>query len=85
MLEEVLDEVSAFVEMSGTVQTHNYHHTNLELCHNQSWQEPEAVPPIQPHVMVPPDRMHEMKVMEREIMKIGRELKKYQKCSEKLT
>ena len=38
VLEEVLTEVLAFVEMSGTVsvQTYNYHQTNLELCHNQS-------------------------------------------------
>ena len=56
VLEEVLTEVLAFVEMSGTVQTHNYHPTNIELCHSQSLQEPEAVPPIQPNVMVPPDR-----------------------------
>ena len=56
VLEEVLTEELAFVEMSGTVQTHNYHQTNIELCHNKSLQKPEAVPPIQPNVMVPPDR-----------------------------
>ena len=30
MLEGVLDEVLAFVEMSGTVQTHNYHQTKVK-------------------------------------------------------
>ena len=50
--------------MSGTVQTNNYHPTNIAECSNQSLQEPglvaesehlenaevsEAVPPIQPN------------------------------------
>ena len=70
VLEEVLEEVMAFVEMSGTVQTKNYHHTSLELGHNQSWQEPEIVPPIQPQL---PDRMNELMILENEIMKIETE------------
>jgi hypothetical protein len=80
VLEEVLSEVLAFVEMSETVQAHNYHQTKLELCHNHSLQEPQ----IQPHVMVPPDRMHALKVIEKEIIKIETELKKFQKCSKKI-
>ena len=71
--------------MNGTVQTHNYHPTNIELCHSQSLQEPEAVPPIQPNVMVPPDRSNELKVIEKEIRIIEMELKKFQKCSKKQT
>ena len=64
MLEAVLTDVLAFIEMSGTVQTNNYHQTNIAECSNQSLQEPglvaeserlenaevsEAVPPIQPN------------------------------------
>ena len=64
VLEAVLTDVLAFIEMSGTVQTNNYHQTNIAECSNQSLQEPglvaeserlenaevsEAVPPIQPN------------------------------------
>ena len=61
---ERLADILAFIEMSGTVQTNNYHQTNIAECSNQSLQEPglvaeserlenaevsEAVPPIQPN------------------------------------
>ena len=40
VLETVLTEVLAFLELSGTVQANNYHPTNKEHCSDQTEQEP---------------------------------------------
>ena len=61
VLETVLDEVLAFVEMSGTVQTNNIMSEDKLLS----------------MVVPPPDRTKEMKAIENEIRRIEMEIEKF--------